>query len=99
MCLAALFLKDIGCWRTIDWELGSLGRVHMPCHDALSFCLNVGQIKSRWMVIMLGWVINTLFLQCAGVRGTVVGVVAPVGVVIQVTGLSDLVGGSTGRSV
>ena len=48
---------------------------------------------------MLGWVINTLFLQCVGVRGTVVGVVAPVGVAIQVTGLSDLVVGSTGRSV
>ena len=48
---------------------------------------------------MLGWVINTLFLQCVGVPGTVVGVVAPVGVAIQVTGPSDLVGGSMGCSV
>ena len=97
-CLPALYLKDIGCWRTIDWELGSLGTVHMPYQDALSVCLHVGQIKSWWMVIMLGWVINTLFLQCVGVRGPVRGVAAPVGVAIQVTGLSDLVGGSMGRS-
>ena len=56
-------------------------------------------IKSQWLVIMFRCVINTLFLQCVGVRGTAVGVVAPVGVVIQVTVLSDLVGGSMGRSV
>ena len=48
---------------------------------------------------MLGWVINTLFMQCVSVRRTDVGVVAPLGVTIQVTGVSDLVGGSTGRSV
>ena len=44
------------------------------------------------------WVVSVLFLQCVGVRGTPVGVVAPVGVTIRVTGLSDLVGSSTGRS-
>ena len=97
-CLPALFLKDIGCWRTIDWELGSVGRVHAPCHEALSFCVDVGQIKSRWMVIMPSWVIDALFLQCVGTCGTTVSVVAPVGVAIQVTGLPALVGGSTGRS-
>ena len=73
-CLPALFLKDIGCWRTIDWELGFLGRVHAPGHEALSLCLDVGQIKSRWTVIMPRWVINVLFLQCVGVRGTTVSV-------------------------
>ena len=36
--LSALFLKDIGGWRTIEWELGSLGRVQASCHVALSFC-------------------------------------------------------------
>ena len=70
----------------------------MPCHDALSFCLGVGQIKGRWTVIMLSWVIGALFLQCVGARGTTVSVVAPVGVAIQVSGLSDLVGSSTGCS-
>ena len=97
-CLPALFLKDIGCWRTINWELGSLGRVYSPCHEALSFCLDVGQIKSQWTVIVPRWVINVQRLQCVGVRGTTVGVVAPVGVTIKVTGLSGLVGGSMGRS-
>ena len=43
------------------------------------------------MVIMPSWVRNVLFLQCVGVRGTPVGVVAPVGV-------ANLVGGSAGRS-
>ena len=97
-CVVTLFLRDIGCWRTIDWELGSLGRVHAPCHEALSFCLDVGRIKSRWTVIMLSWFIDALFLQCVGARRTTVSVVALVGVAIQVTGLSDLVGGSTGHS-
>ena len=45
---------------------------------------------------MIGWVINALFLWCFGMHGTAVGVVASVGVAIQVTGLSDLVGGSMG---
>ena len=99
-CLPTLVLKDIVCWRTINWELGSLGRVHTPpCHETLSSCLDVWQIKGRWKVTMIGWVINALFLRCVCVRGTAVGVVAPVGVTIHVTGLSDLVGGSTGRSV
>ena len=31
------------------------------------------------------WVINVLFVQCVGVRGTTVGVIASVGVAIQVT--------------
>ena len=47
---------------------------------------------------MLSWVMDALFLQCVGARGTTMSVVAPVGVAIQVSGLSDLVGGSTGRS-
>ena len=44
------------------------------------------------------WVVNIIFLQCVSVRGTPVGVVAPVGAAILVTGISDLVGGSMGRS-
>ena len=40
-CLPTLVLKDIGCWRTIDWELGSSGRVDTPCHKTLSSCLDV----------------------------------------------------------
>ena len=53
---------------------------------------------SRWMVIMPCWVVNVLFLQCVGVRRTTVGVVAPVGVAIRLTGLSNQVGGSMGCS-
>ena len=89
--LSTLFLKDIDGWRTIDWELGSLGSVHAPCHGALSFCGDVRQIKGWLAVIMPRWVVNVLFLLCVGVRGTPVDVVAPVGP-------SYLVGGSTGRS-
>ena len=42
---SALFLKDIGDWRTIVWKLGSLGRIHPSCYADLSFCLDVWQIK------------------------------------------------------
>ena len=90
-----------GYWllRTIDWELGSSGRVDPPCHKTIASCLDVLQINGRWTVTMIGWVINALFMRCVGVRGAAVGVVAPMGVAIQVTGLSYLVGGFTGRSV
>ena len=77
-CLPTLVLKDIGCWRTIEWELGSSGSVHMPCHKTLSSYLDVWQI-GRWTVTMIGWVINNIFLRCVGVHGTAVGVVAPRG--------------------
>ena len=46
---------------------------------------------------MIGWGIDTLFLWCVGVRGAAVGVVAPMGVAIQVTGLSSLGGGAVSR--
>ena len=48
---------------------------------------------------MVDWGIDALFLWCVGVCGDAVGVVAPMGVVIQVTGLSSLGGRFTGRSV
>ena len=49
--LSALVLKDIGGWRTIVWELGSLGRVHPSCYAAFSFCLDEWQIKGLETVI------------------------------------------------
>ena len=39
---------------------------------------------------MIDWGIDALLLWCVGVCGAAVGVVAPVGVVIQATGLSSL---------
>ena len=42
---SAWFQKDIGDWRTIACELGSLGRDHPSCYAALSLCLDVWQIK------------------------------------------------------
>ena len=98
-CLPTLVLKDMCCWRTIHWELGSSGRVEPPCHKTLSSCLDVWQIKSLWTDTMIHWDINALLLRCVSVRGAAVDVVAPMGVAIQVTGLSSLVGGFTGRSV
>ena len=95
---SSLFQKDIGGWRTIDWELGSLGRVHPSCQAALSFCLDVKQIKGLEMVIRPRWADDILSLQGVSVRGTPVGVIAPVGAAILVIGLSDRVGGSMGRS-
>ena len=52
-----------------------------------------------WTDAIVGWDINALLRVGVGVRGAAVGVVAPVGVVIQVTWLSSLVGGFSGRSV
>ena len=48
---------------------------------------------------IVGWDINALLLLCVGVREAAVGVVAPVGVAIQVTWLSSLVGSFSGHSV
>ena len=92
------FGKDIGDWRTIDWELGSLGRMHASCHATLSFCLDGKQIKGRETVLRPCWVDDILFIQCVSVRGTPVGVVAPVGAAILVIGLSNRVGSTMGRS-
>ena len=98
-CLPNLFLKDICCWRTIERELDSSGRFIPPCHAPLSSCLAVSQIKNLWTDAIVGWDINALLLLCVGVHGATVGVVAPVGVTIQVTWLSSLVGGFSRRSV
>ena len=46
------FLINISDWRTIIvWELGSLGRDHLPYYATLSFCLD-------------GWQIKGLFFPC-----------------------------------
>ena len=65
---------------------------------ALSFCLDVKQIKGLETVIRPRWADDILSLQCVSVRGTPVGVIAPVGAAILVIGLSDRVCGSMGRS-
>ena len=95
---SALVRKDIGGWRTIFWELGSLGRVHPSCYAALSFCLDVRQIKGLETVIGPRWADDILSLQYVSVSGTLVGVIAPVEATILVIGLSDRVGGSMGCS-
>ena len=97
--LPTMFLKDIGCWRTIDSELAYSGRVNSPCNNTLSSRLDVWQIKGWWTDTMIDWGMDALFLWCVGVYRAAVGVVTPVGVTIQVTGLSSLGGGFTGRSV
>ena len=97
-CLSALILMDISGWRTIVWELGSLGRVYSSCYAALSFYLDVWQIKGMEMFIGPRWADDILSLQGVSVRGTPVGVIAPVEDAILVIGLSDRVGGSMGRS-
>ena len=86
---SARFLKDIGHWRTIVWELGSLGRDHPSCYAALSFCLDVWQIKGLETVMEPRWANDILSLQCVSVRGTPVGVLAPAEAEILVIGLSD----------
>ena len=73
---ATLVLKDIGGWRTIVWGLGSLGSVHPPCYAALSFCLDVRQIKGLEMVIGPRWADDILSLQYINIRWTPVGVIA-----------------------
>ena len=95
---SARFLKDIGDWRTIVWELGSLGRDHPSCYAALSFCLDVWQIKGLETVIEPRWTNDIIYLQCVSVRRTSVGIIAPVEAEILVIGLSDRVGGSMGRA-
>ena len=89
---SGLVWKDIGGWQTIVWELGSLGRVHPSCYAALSFCLDVRQIKGLEKVIGPRWADDILSLQYVSVRGLPLGVIAPV------IGLSDRVSGSMGRS-
>ena len=61
---SALVLKDIGGWRTIVWELGSLRRVHPSCYAALSFCLDVRQIKGLETVIGPAGLMT--FYPCSG---------------------------------
>ena len=78
---------------------GSSGRVEPPCRQLLSSCLDVWQLKSLWTGTIVVWDIIALLLRCVGVRGAAVGVVAPVGIAIQVTWLSFLVGSFTGCSV
>ena len=95
---SARCLKDIGVWRTISWELGSLGRDRPSCFAALSCCLDVWQIKGRVTVSEPRWANDIIYLLCVSVCGTPVGVIAPVSAEILVIGLSDRVGGSMGRS-
>ena len=59
---------------------------------SLSSCLDVSHIKSLWTDAIVGWDINALLWLCVGVREAAVGVIAPVGVTIQVTRLSSLGG-------
>ena len=93
---SALIWKDSGGWRTIVWELGSLGIVHPSCYVARSFCLDVWQIKGLETVIGLCWADDILSLQSVSVCGTPVGVIAPVEYEILVIGLSDRVDGPMG---
>ena len=98
-CLPNLGLKDICCWRTIERELDSSGRFIPPCRVSLSSCLDVSRIKILWTDAIVSWDINALLRLCVGMRETAVGVVAPVGVTIQVTWLSSQGGGFSGHSV
>ena len=91
-------MKDIGDWRTIVWELGSLGIAHLPYYEALSFCLDGWRIKGLETVIMPSLANDIISLQCVHVRGTPVGVIASVEAEIQVIGISDRVGGAMGCS-
>ena len=91
--LSAPFLKVIGGWRIIDWELGSLGRINLSCLASLSFCLDVKQIKGLETVIRPRWIDDILSLQCARDYGGC-RCLCGVGAAILVIGLSDLVGGS-----
>ena len=88
--LPNLVLKDICCGRTIERELESSGRFIPPCCVSLSSCLDVSRIKSLWTDAIVGWDINALLRLCVGVCEAAVGVIAPVGVTIQVTWLSSL---------
>ena len=100
-CLPNLFLKDICCERTIERELVSSGSFIPSSHVSLSSCLDVSRIKHLWTDSIVGWVITALLRLCVDVREAAihVGVVAPVGVTIQVTWLPSLVGGFSGHSV
>ena len=95
---SARCLQDIGVWRTMRWELGSLGRDDPSCVAALSCCLDVWQIKGQVTIIEPRWANDILSLLCVSVCGTAVGVIAHVTAEILVISLSDRVGGSVGRS-
>ena len=57
------------------------------------------QIKGSWADVIVGWVIPTLPVLCVGVCPVDTDIVAPNIVAIQVTRLSSLEGGFSGRSV
>ena len=83
---SARFLMNIGDWRIIAWELGSLGRDHLPNYATLSFSWDGWQIKGLETVVMPRWANDDLSLLCVRVRGTPVGVIAPVKAEILVIG-------------
>ena len=96
-CLPNLFLKDICGERTIERELVSVGSLIPPCCVSLSSCLDISRIKRLWTDAIDGWVITALLRLCVGVHEAALGIVAPVGVTIQVTWLSSLGGSFSGH--
>ena len=63
-------------WRIL--VIGSLGRAHLSCYAALSFCLDGWWIKGPETVTKPRWANDIISLQCVRARGTPVGVRAPV---------------------
>ena len=91
--LATLICTEIRDWRTITWELGCLGSIHLNYYVTRFFCRNVWQIKYLEAVMTPGGADDIPFLLSACECGTSVGVIAPGMLPIQVNGLLDCVGG------
>ena len=70
-----------------------------PYRMALSSYFAVMKIKSSEADVIVGWVNPTLPVLCVGMCAVDTGIVAPDSTAIQVTRLSSLGGGFSGRSV
>ena len=83
-CLPNMFLKNICNERTIEWEVVCVASVISPCCLCFSPCLDVSRIKRLLTDVFLGRVITALLWPGVGGREVVLGIIAPVGVTIQV---------------
>ena len=94
--LFILDLRDICCWRTIGRGLDMRDVSTPPYRTALSYYLDVMQMKDSWADVIVGWVIPTLPVLCVDVCVIDTAIVAPASVAIQVTRLSSLGAASRG---
>ena len=91
-CLPNMFLKNICNERTIEWEVVSVASVISPCCVGFSPCLDVSRIKRLLTDAFIGRVITALLRPGVGGRETVLGIIAPARVTIQVMCPSSLGG-------